>query len=159
MICAAAANMPRTRRCIKLAPRADVCGVIVVVDVQDVRQRHRASNGRERELANGAAAAGDVHVQQAGSVGNPLPRDSEGRGHKIQCRNRNSPGSAAKEPRPARVDDAILRRLCPAWQGSQEIAHLPPNAAAVLQATGAKHENVDRGCLGRIVGIPGAPIA
>ena len=87
------------------------------------------------------------------------PTRLEGRGHKIQYRNRNLPRSAAEEPRPARVDYAILRRLCPARQGSQEIAHLPPNAAAVLQATRAKHENVDRGCLGRIVGIPGALIA
>ena len=30
-------------------------------------------------------------------------------------------------------------------QSSQEIAHLPPDAAAVLQAAGTKHENVDRG--------------
>ena len=29
-------------------------------------------------------------------------------------------------------------------QSSQEIAHLPPDAAAVLEAAGTKHENVDR---------------
>ena len=67
-----------------LAPRADVRSVVVVVDVQDVRQRHRAGDGREHQLARGAAAAGDVHVKQAGSAGNPRPRDSERRGHKVE---------------------------------------------------------------------------
>ena len=124
------------------APRTDVRGVIVVVDVQDVRQRHRAGDGREHQLARGAAAAGDVHVQQAGLAGNPRPRDSECRRHKVEGGQRDPPACAAEEPRPARVDDAIGRRLRRLRQSGQEIAHLPPDAAAVLQAARTKHENV-----------------
>ena len=113
MICSAAANMPRTRRRISLAPRTDIHGVIVVVDVQDIRQRDRAGDGREHQLARGAAAAGDVHVQQAGSAGDPRPRDSECRSHKVERGQGNAPARAAEEPWPTRIDDAIGRRLRP----------------------------------------------
>ena len=60
---------------------------------------------------------------------------------------------------PRVVDDAIRRRLRRLRQGSQEIAHLPTDAAAVLEAAGTKHENIDRRRPRPVVGIPGRPIA
>ena len=122
-------------------------------------KRHGAGDGRKHQLARGAAAAGDVHVQQAGLAGDPCPRDSECRSPKVKRRQGNAPARATEEPRPARVDDAIRRRLRRLRQSSQEIANLPPDAAAVLQAAGTKHENADRWRRQPIAGIPGPPIA
>ena len=128
----------------QLAPRTDICGVIVVVDVQDIRQRYRAGDGRKHQFAQGAAAAGDVHVQQAGLAGNPRPRNSERRSQKVENGQGDPPARATEEPRPASVDNAIRRRLGGMRQSGQEIAHLPPDPAAVLQTAGTKHENADR---------------
>src|SRR5208337_3224974 len=128
---------------------------IVVVDVQDVRQGHGAGDGREHQLAWSAAPAGDVHVQQAGPINNPRPRNSECRGQKVENGWDDSPARAAEEPRPTRVDDAIRRRLRGLRQSGQEIAHLPPDTAAVLQAAGTKHENADRWRRKPITGMSG----
>ena len=86
----------------RLTPRPDIRGVIVVVDVQDVGQRDRAGDGRERQLAHGAAAAGDVHVQQARLAGDPRPRDPERRSRKVERGQGNAPARAAEEPWPTR---------------------------------------------------------
>ena len=96
---------------------------------------------------------------KAGSAGDPRPRDSERRSRKVERGQGNAPARAAEEPWPTRVDDAIGRRIRRLRQSGQEIAHLPPDAAAVLEAAGTKHENVDRRRPRPVGGIPGRPIA
>ena len=124
------------------APCTDIRSVIIVVDVQDIRQCYRAGDGREHQLARGTASASDVCVDQAGSADDPRPCDPQSRSHEVDGGQGNAPSRATEEPGPPRIDDAIGRRFRGLRQSGQEITHLPPYAAAVLQATGTKQENL-----------------
>ena len=76
-----------------------------------------------------------------GRPGDPHPRDPQCCSHKVEGGHGDAPPRASEEPGSPRIDDAIGRSFSGLWQRGQEIAHLPPYAAAMLQAAGTKQEN------------------
>jgi hypothetical protein len=55
----------------KRAPALVIVGVIVIVKVKDVGESEHSRHDQQENLANGAAAPGDVYVQQRRAEGTP----------------------------------------------------------------------------------------
>ena len=118
-----------------------IVGVIVIVKVKDVAESEHSRHDQQENLANGAAAPGDVYVQQRRAEGTPRKKQRQQSVSQISDCAAAIKWRCAEEPRASRVHDAVTEALRTDMKRSQKITHLAAYSSTVLQSPRGDDEN------------------